>query len=378
MPIEIPFIRPHFPQSSEIAVDIDEIVASNQFTNFGPTEEKFGRALEQYVGQDLHVSTFSSGTAALIAAVNCVFGRGDGSSYVLMPSFTFIAVAQACIWNGFAPWFIDIDPFSWQCSADSASEILESSREGVVGILLPNCLGVGHPDIVEWERLAAAWDLPLIIDSAAGFGSSYPDGQLLGGRGRCEIFSFHATKPFAIGEGGAVVSRDPELVEQVSRFQNFGFDDDGLCTQLGMNGKLSEISAAIGLRQLNSLDERLESRREVFAKYRCAFSNRGVTFQPNAAASSLFCATICAESPAAKRSLMQSLNAHRVQTREYYNPPLHRHPYFLSNRESRMMGALSVTEDFCSRVISLPIHDRMADGDVDRVIRAVQDGLPGE
>lgn len=375
MSFDIPFVRPAFPSSSEIAVDVDGILAANWFTNFGPMEKKFARGLSEYLGQGLHVSTFSSGTAALNGALNCVLGRGDGSSYVLMPSFTFVAVAQACIWNGFSPWFIDIDPFTWQPSVDSARAILESSRDRVAGILLPNCLGVGDPAIVEWEHLAGAWELPLILDSAAGFGSRYTDGHLLGGRGRCEIFSFHATKPFAIGEGGALVSRDPELVEKANRFQNFGFDEDRMCTQLGINGKLPEISAAIGLRQLTALDQRLESRREVFAAYQRGLAGTGIRFQPNAAASSLFCAAVCTESARHKRSVMQSLRARRIQAREYYNPSLHRHPYFLSNPEGWRMGDLPVTEDMCGRVISLPIHDRMTGGEVDRVMGAVKDGL---
>ena len=85
-------------------------------------------------------------------------------------------------------------------------------------------------------------------DSAAGFNSAYADGERVGGRGVCEIFSFDATKPFAVGEGGALASRNPRLVEQTHDFQDFGFAGSDECTQLEMNGRLQEISAAIGLR----------------------------------------------------------------------------------------------------------------------------------
>ncbi len=126
-----------------------------------------------------------------------------------MPSFTFVAVAQAALWAGYRPWFIDIDADTWQPSAPSARAVLECSRDRVAGILLANVFGVGNPQVGAWEDLAAQWDLPIVIDSAAGFGSAYADGERLGGRGACEIFSFHATKPFAIGEGGALVSSRP-------------------------------------------------------------------------------------------------------------------------------------------------------------------------
>ena len=177
-----------------------------------------------------------------------------------MPSFTFIAVAQAALWTGYRPWFIDIDPDTWQPSAPSARAVLERSRDRVAGILLTNTFGVGNPQIGTWEDLAAELELPIVLDSAAGFGSMYADGERVGGRGACEIFSFHATKPFAVGEGGALVSRDPRLVEQANHFQNFGFAASRASresTQLGMNGKLQEINAAIGLRQLVGLDRRL-------------------------------------------------------------------------------------------------------------------------
>src|SRR5205085_7447824 len=117
--------------------------------------------------------------------------------------------------------------------------------------------GVGNPQVGAWEDFAAEWELPIVLDSAAGFGSTYADGNRVGGRGACEIFSLHATKPFAVGEGGALVSRDPRLVEQAYHFQNFGFDGSRECTQLAMNGQLRELNAAIGLRQLVALDRRL-------------------------------------------------------------------------------------------------------------------------
>lgn len=201
MPAEIPFIRPSFPVPAELAEDFEAIVLANWYTNFGPKEREFARALGDYLGRDLLVATLANGTVALIAALEVSLGPGMRDRYLLMPSFTFVAVAQAAQWTGYRPWFIDIDPETWQPSIASARAVLEASRQQVAGILLPNVFGVGNPDIEAWEKLAAEWELPLVIDSAAGFGSAYSDGTRVGGRGTCEIFSFHATKPFAVGEG---------------------------------------------------------------------------------------------------------------------------------------------------------------------------------
>ncbi|WP_081286090.1 DegT/DnrJ/EryC1/StrS family aminotransferase [Mycobacterium colombiense] len=372
---EIPFIRPSFPAPSEVAEDLAEIVRANWYTNFGPKERQFARALSEYLGPELHVATLANGTLALIAALHVTLGHGKRDRYLLMPSFTFVAVAQAAQWSGYRPWFIDIEAETWQPSIVSARTVLETSRDLVAGILLPNVFGVGNPDIAAWENLAAEWDLPIVIDSAAGFGSAYQDGQRLGGRGACEIFSFHATKPFAVGEGGALVSRNPQLVEETHRFQNFGFGASRESTQLGMNGKLQEISAAIGLRQLVGLDRRLATRRKVFECYRNELSNAGLRFQPNADASSLCFVSACCVSADHKTKVLANLSEHSVQARDYYNPPLHLQQYFVTDPELRS-GDLSATEDICSRVVSLPVHDDMAPDDVARVVAAVRKGSP--
>lgn len=383
MPSEIPFIRPSFPGPADLADDFGEIVGANWYTNFGPKERQFARALGEYLGPDLHVATVANGTMALFAALNATVGPGTRDRYLLMPSFTFIAVPQAAVWLGYRPWFIDIDPDTWQPSESSARAVLEQSRDRIAGILSANALGVGNPRIGAWEELAAEWDLPLILDSAAGFGSAYPDGARIGGRGACEIFSFHATKPFSIGEGGALVSRDRRLIEQTYKFQNFGFGGSWgsagarECTELGINAKLQEINAAIGLRQLNGLDDRLDSRRDVLKQYRSTLTPLGLRFHPNAEASSVWCGSVCCESAEQQGAVVASLREHAIQPRDYYNPPLHLHPYFVANSDWVATADLTVTEDICSRIVSLPVHDYMAPDDAGRVLTAVQKGVAG-
>ncbi|MCV7442347.1 DegT/DnrJ/EryC1/StrS family aminotransferase [Mycobacterium paraense] len=375
MPSDIPFIRPSFPTPAELAKEFAEIVEANWYTNFGPKERQFARALGKYLGPDLHVATLANGTLALVAALHATLGSGARDRYLLMPSFTFVAVAESAVWTGYRPWFIDIDADTWQPSVSSALAVLERSRDQIAGILLTNVFGVGNPQVDVWEDLANEWELPVVIDSAAGFGSSYDDGERVGGRGTCEIFSFHATKPFAVGEGGALVSRDRRLVERVHNFQNFGFAASRESTQLGINAKLQEINAAIGLRQLVGLDRRLASRRQVFERYRAELATKGLRFQPNAQASSLCFASACCPTPQQKATVLASLSKHAVQARDYYNPPQHLHPYFAANPHWVRSADLPVTEDICSRIVSLPIHDDMAPEDLARVVAAVQEGL---
>ncbi|MBY0291209.1 MAG: DegT/DnrJ/EryC1/StrS family aminotransferase [Mycobacteriaceae bacterium] len=371
MPAEIPFIRPNFPKADELVKEIDEIVSSNWYTNFGPKERKFARALGAYLGHDLHVATFANGTFALIAALHTAIGPGGRDRYLLMPSFTFIAVAQAALWTGYRPWFIDIDPDTWQPDVQSAGAVLQGFRDRIAGILLPNVFGVGNPQVGSWEDLAREWNLPIVIDSAAGFGSEYSEGDRLGSYGFCEIFSFHATKPFAIGEGGALVSRDARLVEQARQFGDFGFAGRE-STQLGMNGKLPEISAAIGLVELAGLDDRLASRRMVLERYRAELGCVGLEFQSNADRSSVCFASVCCESADHKAAILKSLGQDAIRAHDYYNPPQHLHPYLVASPELSRSTDLAVTADVCSRIVSLPVHHYMASDDVLRVVAAVR------
>ncbi|OBK79201.1 DegT/DnrJ/EryC1/StrS family aminotransferase [Mycobacterium sp. 1274761.0] len=374
MPVEIPFIRPSFPKPAELADEFEQIVRANWYTNFGPKERQFGLAISEYLGSDLHVATFANATLALIAALKASIGPGRRDRYILMPSFTFVAVAQAAIWAGYRPWFIDIDPETWQPSTSAAESILECFRDEVAGIVLANVFGVGNTQIRNWEHLADKWRLPLVIDSAAGFGSAYPDGERLGRRGRCEVFSFHATKPFAIGEGGAMVSRDPRLIEQAQGLADFGFTGARSCTQVGINGKMQEICAAIGLRQLTGFDDRLKSRRNVFECYRRELAGLDVRFQPNADVSSVCFASVCCTSANQKRAVLAALRRDSICAHDYYNPPQHMQPIFSADRHLVKSAELAITEDICSRIVSLPVHDYMAPQDVARVVSAFREG----
>ena len=373
MPSEIPFIRPSFPGSAELAEDFDEIVHANWYTNFGPKERQFTRALGEYLGPDLHVATLANGTLALIAALHTTLGPGTRDSYLLMPSFTFIAVAQAALWNGYRPWFIDIDPDTWQPSAPRPVPSSSAPATGSPASCSPTRSASATPRSVPGRISPPSGSYRSCSTRRRASARCTPTAKRVGGRGACEIFSLHATKPFAVGEGGALVSRDSRLVERAHDFQNFGFAGGRLSTQLGINGKLQEINAAIGLRQLVGLDRRLESRRNVFECYRAELTCVGLRFQPNADASSLCFASACCTSADHRAAVLASLRKHAIQARDYYNPPLHLQPYFVANPQLRSAD-LPVTEDICSRIVSLPVHDDMAPDNVARVVAAVQEG----
>lgn len=367
MKYNIPFIKPSFPEEHEIAKDYSQIVDSNWFTNFGPYEQEFRARLEEYVGNDVKAVTFNNATIGLLAAIEGLIGRGNGKEYIAMPSFTFIAGAQAIIWAGYKPYFVDIDSKSLQMDVNNLENVIDE----VKGVLFCNVFGIGNPDMEAIEEIATKNSKPLVVDSAAGFGSKYIDGTFLGNKGDCEVFSFHATKPFAIGEGGAILTKDIELAKRLKKITNFGFGDSRDAEELGFNGKLQEFNAAIGILQLKKLDAKIASRQDTYSQYASFLENLGFKAIDNAENSSLgFAPFVCPEA-IGRNGLVRYLNINGIQAREYYNPPIHRQSYFVSNRNQWADSGLDNTENVCDNIFSLPIHDDMRMVDVESVLSEI-------
>lgn len=369
MKYKVPFIKPNFPNAQDVAKDYTAILQANWYTNFGPFERKFAAAIGEYVGDGYHVATFSSATSALIASVVAILGRGDGSKYIVMPAFTFAAGPDTALWCGYKPVFVDIEMQGLHMDVAKAEDLLnaEMYRGKIAALLFCNAFGVGSTDIDAWEALAEKVDVPLIIDSAAGFGSLYSEGRKVGSAGVCEIFSFHATKPFAIGEGGAVVSEDARLIENLLSIQNFGFDREKKVVQLGFNGKLQEINAAIGLRQMETFSDILRARQAVHHRYANELNSNNFRLQKNAENASLCFAAVLVTN-GRRDECLQALRQNGVDAKTYYAPSLHKQPFF---KDEATFGNLETTERVDEAVLSLPIHDHMADADIELIINTL-------
>ncbi|GAB3611524.1 DegT/DnrJ/EryC1/StrS family aminotransferase [Humibacter ginsengiterrae] len=330
---------------------MNEIVQSNWFTNFGPREREFRRGIAEYVGDDSTAVTFANATLALTVAMSQLVGaRAPG--YVLLPSFTFAAGAHAIRWAGHEPLLLDIDLDTLQPSLESAYEAFDTHGDQIAGILYCNTFGIGG-EVDAWEALARRHGVPLIIDSAAGFGSRYPNGEKLGNRGTCEIFSFHATKPFAIGEGGAALTHDPSLAERLLSASNFGFSGAVGAHMIGTNAKLQEMNAAIGIRQLRTFDDALAARRKHLQRYHdTVTSYSSGHFPSNDLQSSVCFASVVLPTSDMRDGVLNDLRSAGVEARIYYSPPLHQQPFFC---QSERVGSLEVTASVHSRILSLPV-----------------------
>lgn len=363
----IPFIKPHFPDPKLIANDYAKIVESNWFTNFGPYENELCRQIENFIDKAVHVTTVANATLGIELAIKTLFKKNNQKKQIIVPSFTFIAGPASIVSAGFVPVFIDINA-SLQPDLQQAKRYIVQNKDKVAGIFLCNIFGVGNKEIGKWESFAKKHNFPLIIDSAAGFGSMYDNREYIGSRGDCEIFSMHATKPFSVGEGGLVVSKNADVIKEIRHLQNFGFDQHKIVTRIGTNAKLQELNCAIGIRQLEDFTSRLDGRRQSLLYYKSLLTKKGFTFQENDEFSTVAFVSALAPNSATSRGVYEYLLEKKIEIKKYY-APIH----FMEAMSGKFLVAdtLKYTEDVARRIVSLPLHDYM---DID-TIRHVVDAM---
>lgn len=364
---KIPFIKPKFPTAENLINDYLIINDNNFYTNSGPFEKTFESSIDKFVGNNIRSSVIANATLGLILAIKALTNENDKKKEILIQSFTFAAGMEAIIWCGFSPVLMDIDE-NWQANIEQAKDYLEHNHDKVAGILLCNTFGVGNKDINAWESLSSKHTTPLIIDSAAGFGSSYKKDEVLGSRGDCEIFSLHATKPFAVGEGGIVTSKNHELISLINKMKNFGFNEKREVDLIGLNAKAPEITSAIGIRQLVGYKEKIHNRQELLKKVKGKVPFEIGEFQKNDEFSTvpfvsikLFDMDISA--------ITGKYSKQGIDVRNYYNPPLHKHPIF----EKYKKLDLTQTEYLSNRILSLPLHDDFIDLDITRITNILKE-----
>jgi dTDP-4-amino-4,6-dideoxygalactose transaminase len=187
---------------------------------------------------------------------------------------------------------------------------------------------------------------------------------MAGSLGDMEVFSFHATKPFAIGEGGLVTVPDAEQAEKVQRLTNFGLDTrTHISVDAGLNAKLSEMHCAIALAVLDRYDDVLTRRKATAAQLRAALAKHPVSYQRGSEDSTMQVFPVLFESTAARDAAVESAGVLGVQVRKMFDPSLHRHPAFAG----AACGDLSVTESVSSRLLALPCANSLEDWQLERI-----------
>jgi dTDP-4-amino-4,6-dideoxygalactose transaminase len=366
----IRFQAPQIPPAREIEKYFKLAEEARWYSNRGPCHDLLVQRLERYLGPGVHCVPVANATLGLMVAIRALVGSRPPRREVLMPSFTFAATADAVVWAGLEPVFVDVDPDCWHLDP-AALESALSARAGSVGLVFAASTFGMPPPVAQreaWERVAAEAGVPLLVDSAAGFGAVNENDERLGRQGDVEIFSFHATKPFAIGEGGLVTTSDVELARRVGRMTNFGFEAGVVHDDIGLNAKLAEWPAATALTVLDGFEEVLTARRATAAEMLSAAEPHGFVRQGHAPGAAWQFVSVLAPSPDVRDAVLDASRNANIEVRSYFNVPLHRMPAFAS---APVVGELRVTDDLATRVLSLPMANDLAAEASDAIVESL-------
>jgi perosamine synthetase len=363
---EIPLARPVLGEAEEHAVL--EVLRSGRLS-LGPLLGEFERRFANRIGAP-HASAVSSGTAGLHLALRAV-GVGDGDEVITTP-FSFVASANVIVYERARPVFVDIDPRTLTIDPAAVAAAVGPRTRA----LLPVHIFGWPADIAALERLG----LPIVEDACEALGAVHPDGVAVGARGHPAVFAFYANKQLTTGEGGMVTLAQADQKERIDSERNQGRapDMDWLDhDRLGFNYRLSEIACAIGLAQLDRLDEMLAARARVAAAYNEALAGiEGLELPcPDEGGSvrGWFVYTVSVPHGVDRDETIRALRMRGVQSKPYL-PAIHLMSYY-RERFGHREGEFPVCEDVAARSIALPFHPRLSEGDVAAVTQALTAAL---
>ena len=354
--------RPLLPPLTAVMDRLQEVWTSQQLTNIGAQHERLEAALRAHLGTE-HLSLFTNGTVALITAIRALGLSGD----VVTTPFTFPATPHALSWSGLTPVFADVDPCTLNLDPGAVERAITARTSAILAVHV-----YGHAcEVDQLERVANRHGLKIIYDAAHAFGGRV-NGRPIGACGDVTMFSFHATKLFHTAEGGALTCRDASLKQRIDDMRNFGIHGPDRVDAIGLNGKMTELQAALGLCVLERLGEELAQRRLLLARYRDRLAGLlGITWMPaanHADASCQYAVIRVDESRfgCSRDRLHEALRGFNVFTRKYFHPLCADYSCY-RDLPSAAPDALPVARRAVREVLCLPLYGGLAEADVDRI-----------
>jgi dTDP-4-amino-4,6-dideoxygalactose transaminase len=360
--------RPALPPLEEFAGSLEKIWESHILTNNGPFHKQFEKELADYLGVK-YISLFSNGTLALMAALQALRITGE----VITTPYSFIATTHALWWNNIKPVFVDVDPET--CNMDPGK--IEAAITPHTTAILPVHV-YGNPCNVELIReIGEKYGLKIIYDACHTFGVTL-DGEPVLKYGDLSVMSFHATKVFTTFEGGAVISRDEDMKKRLDYLKNFGYAGETTVIAPGINAKMNEFQAAMGLLQLKYIDDYIEQRRQIAVLYREKLRDipglRYIDDLPGVKhCYSYFPVFIDQDRFGMSRdSLYEKLKKHGIYGRRYFYPLISQFPTY-RGLDSAQPGQLPVAELLTEQVICLPLFPGLSVSDLLRIIQLIRE-----
>jgi dTDP-4-amino-4,6-dideoxygalactose transaminase len=364
--------QPSLPPLDDFVESLEKIWENKVLTNGGEFHQELERSLCEYLGVK-YVSLFTNGTVALLTALQALNIKGE----VITTPYSFVATANSLLWNGLKPVFVDVENNTLNIDP---LKIEAAITEKTSAIMPVHCYG--RPcDVETIGRIAKNNKLKVIYDAAHAFAVEV-NGESVLNYGDLSVLSFHATKVFNTFEGGAIISHTSEMKRHIDNLKNFGFVDEITVIEAGINGKMSEINAAVGLHQLRFIDKEIEKRASVAEYYKEKLSAcDGIQipiFNPDVKFNYSYYPIFVKKSfPCTRDELYEKMKLQNVFARRYFYPLITDFPMYKKLPNVKSVN-FSTAKTAASEVLCLPIYSALSRDNLDRiidVILACQDGV---
>jgi len=355
--------RPVVPPIETMLADLRAVLESGQLTN-GKHVARFEAACKEYLGE-ADVVAVSSNTLGMMLGWRALELSGE----VLVPAFTFPATAHVLLWNGLEPVLVDCDRSTFNVDVADAERKITDRTVGIAPVYIFG----NPPDWTAITSLAKRHALRVISDAAHAFGTLV-DGKLAGNFGDFEVFSLAPTKILTTGEGGLVTTRNAEMASRLRRTRNYGNPGDYNCRELGLNARMTEIHAILGIHGLPGHEAQLAHRQNLAVLYHELLSKiPGISFQrvPEGSRSTYNYFAILiepAEFGATNKDVYAALAEGGVESKIYFHPPLHKQTLY----RHLDVGSFPNTEWVCDRILCLPITGHLDEGAVETIVGIIR------
>ncbi len=355
--------QPSLPDLKEFIPYLEQIWENKILTNNGPFHQQLEKELADYLGVK-YLSLFTNGTLALITALQAMHITGE----VITTPFSFVATTHSLWWNNIKPVFVDIEPNHFNLDPEK----IEVAITPLTTAILPVHV-YGNPcNITRIQEIAEVHGLKVIYDAAHAFGVRI-NGESVLNFGDMSILSFHATKVYNTFEGGAIVCHDEETKKRIDYLKNFGFTGKTTVVAPGINAKMTEFQAALGLLQLKYVDENIKKRKLITETYRMGLGGvKGISFLEdiNSVRHNYAYFPILVDAVKlgmTRDTLYEKFKNNGIYTRRYFYPLISNFSTYKSMKSSNDEG-LQFANCIAEKVICLPIFPEMSMRDVNRII----------
>lgn len=350
--------KTYLPDKEKFLKYVDRIYESGWLTNNGQLVQELEKKLTAWLGVE-NLMLVTNGTIALQVAFRALGMKGS----VITTPFSFVATTSSLVWEGITPVFADIDPDSFNLTPESVNSKIGPDINGILPVHV-----FGNPCRAdEFEKIAGRNGVRLLFDAAHAFGVQYKGTSILN-FGDASILSFHSTKIFHTIEGGAIIFKDKKHLEAARKMINFGITGYDRVEGIGINGKMNEFQAAMGLCILDDVEELLNRRSLIYMRYAEAF--RGIPniklqkLDPDAEYNYAYFPVLF-PSEKQREKVVAALNEQEIYPRRYFSPSLETLDY-IEDQEK-----MPVSDEVSRRILCLPFYESLTEEEQEIIIKLI-------